>query len=196
MAFIGMRHVVAAKVASHTDGSAPTYSNDGVIVGKAIAGNLTINRNNNPLYADDAIAEDDNGVTGIEIELGTDDLMEDVLAYLGLLKKQTDGSGASAVTKYLETSKAAEDVGVGYIRVRQKNNVVKFQTVWIYSAKFSLNSENSRTKGESIEWETPTIVGRCKGLLIDDSGDITFREKRIFDDYDEAVEYIDGLAHI
>jgi hypothetical protein len=69
MAFIGMRHVVVAKVATHSAGSEPTYS-AGMVAGKAITGNLTINRNNNPLYADDVIAEDDNGITSMELELG------------------------------------------------------------------------------------------------------------------------------
>ena len=72
MAFIGMRHVVIAKVSAHTPGTEPTYGN-GMVAGKAITGNLTINRNNNPLHADDAIAEDDRGITSMELELGLDE---------------------------------------------------------------------------------------------------------------------------
>lgn len=195
MAFIGMRHVVVATIASHTDGSVPTYD-AGMIAGKAITGNLTINRNDNPLYADDAIAEDDNGINSMELELGLDDLLEDVQAYMGLLKKETTGTGTSAVTKYYDTSASAENVGVGYIRVRQKDNNISFQTVWVFSVKFSIANENSQTKGETIEWQTPTATGRCKGLIIDSSGDLTFREKRIFNDYDDAVSYLNGLAGI
>ena len=96
MAFIGMRHVVVAKVASHTDGSEPTYT-AGMVAGKAISGNLTITRNNNPLRADDDIAENDNGITDMTLDLGTDDLLEDVQAYMGMLKSKTTGTGDDAV---------------------------------------------------------------------------------------------------
>ena len=98
MAFIGMRHVVGALITNETAGSEPTYgtSGTGFIIGKAITGNLTINRNNNPLYADDAIAEDDNGITSMDLELGLDDLMEDIQDKMGLLKAVTAGSPSSS----------------------------------------------------------------------------------------------------
>lgn len=195
MAFIGMRHVVVAKVASHTPGAEPTYS-AGKVAGKAITGNLTINRNNNPLYADDVIAEDDNGITSMDLELGLDDLLEDVQAYMGLLKEETTGSGTSAVTVYYENSAAANNVGVGYIRVRRKNNVTTFQAVWIYKSLFSKNAENSQTKGETIEWQTPTVNGRCMGLSVDSTGEATFRKIQNFDTEEAAETWLDGLAQI
>lgn len=195
MAFIGMRHVVMAKVASHTPGSEPTYS-AGKVAGKAITGNLTINRNSNPLYADDVIAEDDNGITNMELELGLDDLMEDVQAYMGLLKEVTSGAGTTAVTTYFETSASADNLGVGYIRVRRKNGVTTYQAVWIYSSLFSKNAENSQTKGESIEWQTPTVNGRCMGLDVDGSGEAAFRKIQNFSTEDDAMEWLDTLAEI
>lgn len=194
MAFIGMRHVVMAKVSAHTAGAEPTYS-AGMVAGKAITGNLTINRNSNPLYADDVIAEDDNGITSMELELGLDDLMEDVQAYMGLLKEVTT-VGTPSVTTYYENSAAANDVGVGYIRVRRKNGTTTFQGIWIYKALFSKNSENSQTKGETIEWQTPTVNGRCMGLSVDSTGEATFRKIRNFTDEDDAVSWLNGLAGI
>jgi hypothetical protein len=195
MAFIGMRHVVIARVASHTPGSEPTYS-AGMVAGKAITGNLTINRNNNPLYADDVIAEDDNGITSMELELGLDDLLEEVQEYMGLLEKKTTGTGSDAVDTYYDTDDSASDVGVGYIRVRRKNGVTKFQALWIFSALFSIESENSQTKGETIEWNTPTANGRCKGLDVDSSGKRKFRKRRLFDTESDAVAFLDELAQI
>ena len=194
MAFIGMRHVVAAEFDSHTAGSAPTYKSTGWDVGKAINANLTITRNNNPLYADDEIAEDDNGITGMTVELGLDDITEDVQDKMGLLKAVTAGS--PSVTTYYETSAPAKDIGVGYMRVRRKNGTTKYQTVWIYKTKFSINNESSQTKGENIEWQTPTIDGKCVGLDIDGSGEVTFREKRVFDTESAAATYLDGKANI
>ena len=195
MAFIGMRHVVVAKVASHTDGSEPTYT-AGMVAGKAISGNLTITRNNNPLRADDDIAESDNGITDMTLDIGTDDLLEDVQAYMGMLKSKTTGTGDDAVTTYYDTSAPAEDVGVGYIRVRRKNRNTVYQAIWAYSGVFGINNESAQTKGQSIEWQTPVANGQFKGLLVDDSGDLTFRKRRNFDSYAAAEAYLDGLAGI
>lgn len=195
MAYIGMRHVVVAKVASHTPGAEPTYT-AGMVMGKAISGNLTINRNNNPLMADDGIAEDDNGITSMDLELGLDDLTEDVQEYMGLLEKKTTGTGTSEVTEYYDTDAAANDVGVGYVRVRRKNGATKYQALWVYNTLFSITSESAQTKGEQIEWQTPTATGRCKSLDVDGSGNMKFRKRRIFDDADSAEAYLDGLAGI
>ena len=195
MAYIGMRHVVVAKVATHTAGSEPTYS-AGMVMGKAITGNLTINRNNNPLMADDGIAEDDNGITSMELELGLDDLLEDVQDYIGLLEKKTTGTGTAAVDTYYDTDAAAYDVGVGYVRVRRKNGATKYQALWVYDTMFSITSENAQTKGEQIEWQTPTATGRCKGLDVDGSGKMKFRKRQLFDTAAAAEAYLNGLAGI
>ena len=195
MAFIGMRHVVGALITGETSGSEPTYgsSGSGFIIGKAITGNLTINRNSNPLYADDAIAEDDNGITSMDLELGLDDLLEDVQDKMGLLKAATAGS--PSVTTYYDTSASAKAIGLGYIRVRRKNGATKYQAIWIYKAIFSKNSENSQTKGENIEWNTPTVNGRCFGLEIEAGGDLTYRKIRNFDSESEAASWLNGLAN-
>ena len=199
MAFIGMRHVVAAEIATESAGSEPTYST-GFDVGLAIAGNLTVNRNDNPLYADDAIAEDDNGITGMELELGLDDLSEETEADMGLVKKveTSTGEGQSAVTTvtYYDTDEPSKELGVGYIRVRRKAGVTKYQAVWVYKAKFSKNSENTATKGENIDWQTPTVNGRCVGLDTDGSGVKRFRKKQVFTSESAAAAWLDGLAGI
>lgn len=195
MAFIGMRHVVMAELDAHTAGAEPTYKT-GMDVGKAISGNLTINRNSNPLYADDAIAEDDNGISSMELEIGTDDLEEDVQAAMGLIKKVTSGSGTSAVTTYYDTTESAKPIGIGYIRVRRKAGVTTYQGVWVYKSVFGKTSESSQTKGESIEWQTPTVTGRCAGLSIDSSGEMTFRKIRNFETESDAASWLDTCASI
>lgn len=193
MAFIGMRHVVAAPLTAHTAGAEPTY-NTGFVVGMAISANLTINRNNNPLYADDVIAEDDNGITGMEVEIGVDDLTDEIEADMGLVKKVEGTSGAAAT--YYDTDEPAKDLGVGYIRVRRKNGVTTYQGIWIYKTKFSKTSEAAQTKGESIEWQTPTVTGRCVALNTTGSGELRFRKRQTFETEAAAAAWLDGLANI
>ena len=82
------------------------------------------------------------------------------------------------------------------MRVRQKNNTITFQAIWIYKIKFSRNNESSQTKGESIEWQTPTISGHCVGLNVDNDDDRKYRKIRNFDTESAAAAYLDGLANI
>lgn len=194
MAFIGMRHFVVARLKDHVPGSEPTYDK-GMIGGHAIAGNLTITRNSNPLYGDDVIVEDDNGITEMLLEVGTDDLEEPVRVYsLGL--KETDGGDSGAEKEYLDTDESSPYMGAGYIRVRRKNGKTAYQTVWYYKSVFSEEAENSSTKGQSIEWQTPTIRGRVMALDVDGSGARAYRKKAIFATEAEAVAWLDKLANI
>lgn len=163
MAMIGMQAIAVSPISSVSSAGVITYGT-GVIMGKAISASLTINRNQNPLYADDGIAEDDNSISSMELELGLDDLSEEIQNTIGLVKKVTTGTGTGTVTVYQDTGDAANDVGVGYVRVRQKNGTISAQLVWYQSVKFSINSESSNTKGENIDWQTPTVSGRCKKL--------------------------------
>ena len=191
MAMIGMRYVVASPIQSHTDGSEPTYGT-GFVVGGAISGNLSITRNDNNLYYDDVLGESDNGIVATSLELGIDDLLEEVEEKLLNVVKKTSNS----VNTYYETSKAAPYVGLGYLRVRKKDNVVKYQAVWNYKMQFGVTSENSTTKGQTIEWQTPTITGKGFGLYVDSSGDATFRKKQVFDTETAAKNWLKGLAGI
>ena len=195
MAYIGMRHVVACQLSSHTDGAEPTYETTGFDVGGAISANLTKTRNTNgDLYYDDALGESDQGLIALGLELGVDDITEDVMDKFGILKKVTAGS--PSVTTYYETSANPKAVGIGYMRVRQKKGVMKYQGIWIYKMQFSADNESAQTKGESIEWQTPTINGEGFGLLIDSSGDLTFRKIQVFDTAAAAASWLDGIAHI
>lgn len=195
MAFIGMRHVVAAKITAETEGSAITYgaSGSGMVIGKAIQGNVSWDRNDNPLYADDAIAEDDSGVIGGSLELGVDDLSADAREYVLGLVQQT---GTGNTNKYDLTDAPAPYLGVGYVRVRKKNGTLSYQGVWYHKIQFSEGSEDAQTKGESIEWGTPTLTGKIFGVHTDSTGKAYFRVEAWFNSLSDAVSWLDGLANI
>ena len=195
MAFIGLRYPVVAQVATHTEGSEPTYS-AGKVVGKAITANLTITRNDNPLYADDKIAEDDNGITGMSLELGLDDITEEVQTYMLGVVKETTGTASASVDTYLDSDASAPAVGVGYIRVRRKGGTTSYQGVWIYKATFGYTDESAQTKGESIEWQTPTVTGRCVGISRTSTGRLDFRARQNFATEADAMAWLNAKAGI
>lgn len=189
MAFIGMLNPTVAKVNTYAPGSAPTYQ-AGMIIGRAITGNLTINRNNNPLYADDGIAEDDNSIASMSLELGVDDLSEEVLEYMGLLEQDGETEG-----QYLETGESSPEMGVGYIRVRRLRGVTSYQAIWIFRGVFGPTSENAQTKAESITWQTPTVTGNC--MLTDvGSNKHGYRRKFNASTYEAALAWLKAQANI
>lgn len=192
MAFIGMQHVVAAKVATETAGSALTYS-AGMVIGKAIQGNITWTHSDNPLYADDAIAENDNTRTEGSLELGLDDLLDDARVYVLGDTKNTVSTG---VYSYELTDEPSPNVGVGYIRVRRKGGTTTYQGVWLYKVNFVEDAENTQTKGEQIEWQTPTITGKIMGVVIDSSGKNHFAIRQEFTTLSDAVSWLDTKASV
>ena len=175
MAGVGMLHPVVARVSSYTDGQEPTYS-AGMVIGHAIQGDLALSRNNNPLYGDDVIVEDDNSVTSAQLTLGVDDLVESVQTYMLAVKKKT----ANNQDDYYLTAGAAPVVGVGFCRVLRRDGVTVYNPVWLYRAVFGRDAENAATKGESINWQTPTVTGRCMGTYIDNDGEPVFYRARVY----------------
>lgn len=195
MAFIGMKYVVAAPIDTETAGSAVTYDT-GFVVGKAISGNLTWNRNDNPLYADDAIAENDNSVTGGTLEIGVDDLADTVRNKLLGEKEVTVTSGNTSSTEYETNDAAAPYVGIGYMRVRRKAGVTTYQAVWFHKVQFGEESEEAATKGESIEWQTPTINGKIMSVQNDETLANNFRRRATFDTEAAAKAWLNAKAGI
>ena len=68
--------------------------------------------------------------------------------------------------------------------------------MWLYKVQFSENAENSATKGESIEWQTPTITGRIMGVRNDATLLANYRRIATFDTLAAAVTWLDTKAGI
>ena len=190
MAYIGLRHPVAAKFAQTADGATPTYTN-GMVIGRAISANVTKTSNNNPLYADDIIAEDDTSLTAMSYSLNLDDLSD---AARALLLGDVAATGTDSY--YDEVGDGGSEVGFGYIRVRRLQGVTSYQGVWCHKVLFSEDNENAQTKGESIQWTTPTLTGRVHGCYLDATGKAYFRRRKTFTSEADAVAWLNGLAGI
>lgn len=195
MAAIGMRHIVAAKVATEVEGSALTYS-AGKDVGAAISCNVTFDRSDNPLYADDVITENDYGVRNASFEIEIDNLSDEVTAYLLGDTEETVGTSPNTSREYDVTDKAAPYVGFGFMRVLKKGETTTYQALWFHKAQFGLNTMNSQTKGENIEWQTATLSGRVFGVHNDSSGDAKYYRRASFSTAEAAATWLDTKAGI
>ena len=178
MAFVGLLYAVAAPIQQETDGQ-PIIYGKGQVVGGMMTAEISYTRNSNPLYADDRVKEEDNSITGGTIKLGVD-----------------DASDEARVMLLGDVKESAPYVGTGYIRVRRKDNKTSYIAYWVHKAIFGLGTESAKTKGQSIEWQTPTLEGSIMGVKNNPALQVRFRERRTFAKESEARAWIDKKAGI
>lgn len=154
MAKTGMKHVVGAVLNEST--AVPSYTN-GMVLGKAISASVSIEVSEAILYADDSIAESVKEFKSGKISLNTDDL---TYAVQGMLLGHT----VTDETLTANSNDVAPNVGIGFYGSVIRNGVTKYRAVWFYKVKFSEPNDESKTKGESIEFATPTIEGTIMKL--------------------------------
>ena len=191
MAEIGLLHPVFAPITAETPNSAITYGT-GIVVAKAVSADVTWNRSNNPFYADDAIAENDNAIIGGSIKFGIDHLALTVAQTMLGEEKAT----VSTIDEYTETDAIAPAGGFGYIRVLRRNGVTSYRAYWVHKTRFGIASETAKTKGQNTVWENPTIEGDVLGVYIDISGSAKYRTKADFSTYAAAESWLHGKANI
>ena len=197
MAGIGMYGVFYAKAVIQ-NGIVTGYTGGTKVMGKAISATFEPNTSDdNPLYANNGEAENDSsGASGGTLKLTLDRLTMDAAADLYGLQvvettvqvngEQVQGKGL----KYtgLETS---SPVGTAFIRMLQEDGVRKHEVLLYRRATYSMPSENAKTIGESIEWQTPEISGSVMGM--EDDGSNAWYETFVFPTQAAAIAYIESV---
>lgn len=191
MAFVGLLYAVAAPIQMEADGQAITYGK-GQVIGGMMTAEISYTRNSNPLYADDRVMEEDNSITGGTIKMGVDDVNDD--ARVMMLGDVKEGDAGEEV--YHETGESAPYVGAGYIRVRRKDNKTNYIAYWVHKAIFGIGTESAKTKGQNIEWQTPTLEGSIMGVKNNAALQTRFRERRTFTKESEARTWLNKKAGI
>lgn len=152
MAWIGLQYPVAAKYGVATNGTSVEYT-EGRVLGKAISLNATIESTDAKLHADDDVAEQIKEFNSGTISINLDDDNEETTAWLlGHTKNEED----EVVSEYTD---AAPYVGIGCYGRRIKSGVSSYRAIWFTKAMFSEPNTELSTKGESIEFGTPTYEG-------------------------------------
>lgn len=185
---VGMQHPVFAPVNVYTPGTSITYS-AGSVVAEAVSASLSWERADGRFYGDDVQLDSDNGVLGYTIDFEPSGLTDAMRAkLLGETK---------ASSEYTITSDASPDGGFGFVRVmRTGNGVYSYEGWWFYKVKFSISSEETRTKERNLEWRVPTLSGTGDGVSIDNSGKLKFATHQTFTTLAAAVSYVNGKAGI
>jgi len=190
MAGIGLYGVYYSK-ATLTNGVLTGYS--GIeTMGKAISATFEpADTNDNPLYANNGVAERDAvGGAGGTLSLTLDRLTEDAYADLFGLTKKTATVGTVTGSGFdFSGDELANAVGVAFIRwAQEENDRGHYQAVIFSYVMFSPPSDEYQTMGESVEWQTPEIEGTVSGGAV--TGALPWKKVYDFPDQDSAISFI------
>lgn len=148
MATIGLRDLYRAAITVDEDGK-ETYGTPSRMA-KAISAELSVEVAEAILYADDGADEVVKEFVSGEITLNVNDLLPaDLAALLG--QTQDDDN-----VVYGADTDDAPYYAIGF-RARKAGGTYKY--IWLYKVKFAIPDESYATKGDSIEFTTPEIVG-------------------------------------
>lgn len=182
MANIGLTNIWYSPLTEAADGTA--LYEGATQLGKAVSCSTSITNNEAKLYGDDTLAESDTSFAGGTITLGVTD--DDDTVFAELLGHTVTNDG--------EVIKAATDapiyVGVGRIVTKMVNGAYKYKVEFLYKVKFSEPSKDENTKGESIEFATPSIEGIISTL--DDAAN-TWNKSKTFNTKSDALTYLQNL---
>lgn len=190
MAQTTLKHLVIAPLTTEADGAAPVYGT-GMKVGHLIQANISWNRGNTKLFGDDKEVARDNSATSGTLTVNTTYL--DRAARVALLDIRA--AGGSATDEYYMSGDEAPYVGVGYV---WKDNLIAdkpFIAYWYYKVQFAMN-EDMQTKGENIEYGTPTIEGEVMAVRPTATLETHFREEKDFATEAAAITWLNTKAGI
>ena len=180
MANIGLTNIWFSKL-TENDGVA---SYEGATnLGKAVSCSVSITNNEAKLYGDDVLAESDTSFSNGSITLGVTDDDDSVFAPL-----LGHAINAGEVVKH--ANDVAPYVGIGRIVTKLVNGTYKYKVEFLYKVKFSEPSKDETTKGESIEFSTPSIKGIIATL---DDLNGTWSKTKTFTSKSDALTYLKNL---
>lgn len=183
MAYVGLAKPVIAKL--DESGASPRYTN-GFVCGKAIAIDIDPQYAEGSLYGDNATAEYDKEFTQANVTLNTTTLpVESASTMFGHEVKEETKEVIS------KTSDSPNYVGTGIYVSERVNGKRTFVGIWMHKVKYSEGKSSYKTKGSSIEYQTPSISGQAVGL---DSGE--WKETKTFDTKEEAESWLFEKAGI
>ena len=161
MAITGLSNPTIAK---YTNTAGTVAYSDGARVGHAINYSLSVEyADDNPLYGDNRIVENESGTFNKgTLSLETSELPAAINKLLLNLTETTktygSGDDAFTVTEYAYDDNAKLGLfGIGFIRQEVIDDVTYYVGIVLPKCRAKFNDESATTRGESIDWQTPTI---------------------------------------
>lgn len=160
-------------------------------LGGAIECKVSLDISEAELYADDTLKEKVSAFKSGTITLGVDDDDDAIFAVLlGETVGQYKPSGSEeGIPEYISGS---EDVpkyfGFGQVVPKMINGVRKYKVEWFPKVQFKPYVTDKTTKGDSLEFATPSIEG-----TVFENVNKEWRKRATFESEAEANTYLDSL---
>ena len=155
MATVGLRDVYTADVTEAADTGIETFGVPKRLA-KAISAKLAVSSADGTLYGDDAVAEQVSEFASAKLTLETANIEDADIA--DLLGAELD---ATSKVIYSGKDDSPPYKAIGF-RAKKSNGA--FRYIWLYKGKFTMPSEEFATKGEKLDFKTPTIEGTFQAL--------------------------------
>lgn len=152
---------------------------NGVVLGKLVSANMTVQLSTGELFADDVLDEKVSEFASGTIAEQTNDLEDSVLSILYGCKV-VDGAVVDNVAD--EPPRGMH----GYYKTLMRNGVKYYQSIIYPQAAAVLGNDNAQTKGSNITF-TPTST--TFNIFADENGN--WRERKIHKTAAEAIAYLD-----
>ena len=193
MAQVTLKNLVVAPLATEVKGSAPTYST-GRKVGNLMKANISWNRGDVKLYGDDKLVDKDNSVTSGTLSIDSTYLdRTDRNMLLDISQYNTAGTGETQ--EYALGGESSPYVGAGYV---WKDNLISskpYIAYWYWKVQFGMDEE-METKGESTQFNTPTIDGEVFAVQPKSDLKNKFRLEADFATEADAIAWLNTKAGI
>lgn len=181
------------------DGGVVTgYSGTTKMLGEAIQADFTPNTpNENPLYANNGIAENDNSNgSGGSLAMTLDRLTLEAMAELyGTTVEDVEVTVGSQTVKGKEVTFAGMEtsipVGLAYIKLHQEDGANRHEVLFYREATISRPSDSARTMEGSVSWQTPQVTATVMGMQ--GEGKEPWQRLSSWETQEAAIAYIHKL---
>ena len=156
----------------------------GVVVGKLIAADLTVNLASGTVEADDALAEQLSEFASGSISMETDDMVDEVASEIyGCTVKEKE-----VVYNKDDTAPMGE---LAYFKRLLRNGTKTYKGYYYPSVRAALGNDSAKTKGSNITFTTTSTTFT---VFADENGD--WRKTIICDTVEAVKEWINGKCAI
>ena len=187
MAQIGLKYLICAPI---TEANNEVIYSDGLVMSYAIKTDLSIDINDANLYGDDRIVESIKEFKSGKLTLNGDHLDYEVLSLIlgHKVETVTPGGGKKMTAKGDDDGKP---VGVGFYSTTIKDGKRKYRAIWLRKVKFGIPNESLETKGDNINFQTPSIEGTISTDILG-----IWKEEATFEKESDARAWLNEQADI
>ena len=142
-----------------TTAAAPTY-NVPKVLAKSIEVTITPRYREGSLYASNAAVRREKRIDGYDVTVNVDQIVSAVRKEL--TGRHTDSKGVQII----KGSQEAPYLALGFAQTKDNNAQ---ELWWLYKGKFAEGEKTAKTRGDNIEYQTPTMTAQFDRRIFDDA---------------------------